>query len=114
MILIKRIYDESNDADGMRVLVDRLWPRGVAKEKAHIDLWLKEIAPSNELRKWFHHETKNWDEFVEKYKTELKGKKELMHQLHDLQKKHKTITLLYGAKDREHNQAIIIADLLNR
>lgn len=112
MIQVKRIYDDYKEIDGFRVLVDRLWPRGISKEKAHLDLWLKDVAPSDELRKWFHHDTKKWEEFQKKYKEELKEKKELLDQLHELQLKYKTVTLLYGAKDIEHNQAVILASLL--
>ena len=112
MIKLKRIYEDYDAADGIRVLVDRLWPRGISKEKAHIDIWLKELAPSNELRIWFHHDAGKWSEFEKKYKEELKEKTELIKQLKDLQKKHKTVTLLYGAKDTHHNQAVILKEFL--
>ena len=112
MIKLKRIYEPAGQDDGFRILVDRLWPRGISKEKAHLDLWLKEIAPSDELRTWFHHEEKNWDEFNKKYHKELSEKNQLIHQLKTLKKEHKIITLLYGAKDQKHNQAIVIKDLL--
>jgi uncharacterized protein YeaO (DUF488 family) len=112
MIKLKRIYDDYELSDGFRILVDRLWPRGISKDKAHLDLWLKEIAPSDALRKWFHHDTSKWYDFEKKYKEELQDKSGLFEQLHNLEVKHKTVTLLYGAKDREHNQAVVIADLL--
>ncbi len=112
MIKLKRIYDPYRNEDGYRILVDRLWPRGVSKEKAHLDLWLKEIAPSTELRKWFGHDPEKWREFEKRYKKELKNKPELMQQLKDLEKKHKQVTLLYGARDAEHNEAIILQHVL--
>lgn len=112
MIKLKRIYDPYHKEDGYRVLVDRLWPRGVSKEEAHLDLWLKEIAPSNELRKWFGHDTNRWIEFKEKYKEELKSKKELISQLKERGKQHKNVTLLYGAKDVDHNEAVVLLQLL--
>ena len=112
MIQIKRIYQEYDTNDGYRVLVDRLWPRGISKEKAHIDLWLKEIAPSTELRRWFGHDPKKWPEFEKRYISELTHKKELLNQLREIEKKNKSLTLLYGAKDTEHNEAIVLYRLL--
>ena len=112
MVQIKRIYEPYDSSDGFRVLVDRLWPRGVSKEKAHADLWLKEIAPSNELRIWFGHEPAKWKDFEKKYRKELEGKKELMNRMKNLEKEHKKVTLLYGAKDTKHNNAVVLADLL--
>ncbi|HTX87109.1 MAG TPA: DUF488 domain-containing protein [Candidatus Nanoarchaeia archaeon] len=112
MIKIKRIYEPREKDDGYRVLVDRLWPRGVSKAKAGLDLWLKDIGPSNELRKWFGHRPERWTEFRKKYRQELKSKKELLEQLKILAKKQKKLTLLYGAKDEQHNQAVVIAEIL--
>jgi uncharacterized protein YeaO (DUF488 family) len=114
MIKLKRIYEQFEKEDGYRVLVDRLWPRGVSKETAHIDLWLKEIAPSDVLRKWFHHAVENWSEFKHRYLKELEKKSDLINQLKSLEKEHKVVTLLYGAKDTEHNQAVIILDELSK
>lgn len=114
MIKLKRAYEKAAKNDGFRVLVDRLWPRGVSKEEAHLDLWMKDIAPSTVLRKWFGHDPKKWDEFREKYKKELSNNKEAMEQLRELAKKHKTLTLIYAAKDTEHNEAIVLVDLLKR
>ena len=114
MIFVKRIYFPSGEDDEYRVLVDRLWPRGVSKEKAHVDLWLKEIAPSDELRKWFGHDPKKWEAFKKRYEEELSGKGELLSQLRDLEKQHGKVTLLYSAKDEVHNQAVVLASLLNR
>jgi uncharacterized protein YeaO (DUF488 family) len=110
-LALKRIYEPASDEDGQRVLVDRLWPRGLSKEKAHLALWLKEIAPSNELRQWFHHEVRNWDEFQERYRAELAGNEAAVRELEALLKKGK-VTLLYGAQDEEHNQARVLCDYL--
>ena len=112
MIQTKRVYDKPSKEDGYRVLVDRLWPRGLTKEKAHVDLWMKEIAPSDELRKWFHHEEQNWPEFAKKYKTELAKKKDLLTKLKKLTKERGTVTLLFGSKDEKQNQAVVLAQLL--
>jgi len=112
MIRVKRIYEKADTRDGWRVLVDRLWPRGMKKESAKIDLWMKEIAPSDELRKRFHHEAMKWADFEKKYAAELKTKKEWLLELKNLEKKHTTLTLLFGAKDEEHNQAVVLAEFL--
>lgn len=112
MIKLKRVYEPYSSDDTYRVLVDRLWPRGVSKEKAHLDLWLKDIAPSNELRKWFGHDPKNWERFRKKYTLELQKKEELISQLKQLEKEHKALTLLYGARDTLHNEAIILLEAL--
>jgi uncharacterized protein YeaO (DUF488 family) len=114
MVRIKRVYEKPVKEDGWRVLVDRLWPRGMKKEAVKIDLWMKEVAPSDVLRKWFAHEPKKWPEFQKKYRTELKQTKELLAELKDMEKKHGTLTLLFGAKDEEHNQAVVLAEELNR
>lgn len=113
-IVIKRVYDKPNKSDGKRILVDRLWPRGVSKESANLDLWLKEIAPSTDLRKWFGHDPNKWHEFEKRYKEELDNKRELTLKLKDLEKKYIQITLLYGAKDTEHNEAVILQEMLKR
>ena len=114
MVRIKRVYEKSETKDGYRVLVDRLWPRGIKKEAAKIDLWMKEIAPSDQLRKWFHHEAMKWPDFQKKYQAELKSKKQWLSQLKKLEKDHGTLTLLFGARDPEHNQAAILAQLLKK
>ena len=103
MIKIKRIYNSPAEDDGFRVLVDRLWPRGVSKEKAKIDLWLKDIAPSDQLRKWFAHDPAKWDEFKRKYFKELEEKKDLINQVSKESKD--GTTLLYAAKDDKYNNA---------
>jgi uncharacterized protein YeaO (DUF488 family) len=105
---LKRIYEPPAKQDGYRILVDRLWPRGLTKQKAAIDLWLKEIAPSTELRKWFGHDPGKWEEFQQKYLKELKENKEAVAVLKDHLKK-ETVTLLYAAKDEEHNEARVIS-----
>ncbi len=112
MIQIKRVYEQSASNDGYRVLIDRLWPRGLSKENAHVDLWLKEVAPSTELRKWYHHDLEKWDEFDQRYRTELNDKKELLQQIKALEKEHKTVTLLYGSKEKERSQATVLMNVL--
>jgi uncharacterized protein YeaO (DUF488 family) len=111
-IQLKRIYEAGSKEDGYRILVDRLWPRGFTKEKAALDLWLKEIAPSNELRKWFGHDPDKWKEFQKKYRQELKQNKEAVDILNDYIQKGK-VTLLYAAKDEEHNEAQVIKDFIS-
>jgi len=112
MIQTKRVYEKPGKKDGFRVLVDRLWPRGLTIEKASVDLWMKEIAPSDQLRKWFHHEERNWSEFVKRYKAELAKKNALLNEIKVLENQHKIVTLLYGSKDQKENQAIVLADIL--
>ena len=112
MFKIKRIYESSEKTDGFRVLVDRLWPRGVSKEQAHLDLWLKEIAPSDALRKWFHHDPARWTEFVAKYRKELGGRKDLVQQIKKLEADHGEVTLLYSAHDPARNQAVALLQFL--
>ena len=112
-IKIKRVYENPSKEDGMRILVDRLWPRGLTKQKAAIDLWLKEIAPSTELRKWFAHDPKKWTEFRKKYLQELKENKEQISIIKEHLKK-ETVTLVYAARDEEHNEAQVLEELLNR
>ena len=111
MIRIKRVYEKPSRTDGLRILVDRLWPRGLTKERAAVKLWLKDLAPSTELRKWFGHDPAKWKEFQSRYRTELRGKKEALELL--MQKsKERTITLLFGAKDKEHNEALVLKRVL--
>ena len=109
-IRIKRAYEEPNREDGTRILVDRLWPRGLTKEKAKVDLWLKEVAPSTELRKWFAHDPARWAEFRMRYREELKRNKEQVALLKREAAKG-TVTLVYAAKDQEHNEAVILQRL---
>jgi uncharacterized protein YeaO (DUF488 family) len=110
---IKRVHAEPNEDDGKRILVDRLWPRGLTKEKARVDLWLKEVAPSNELRKWFGHDPEKWPEFKRRYAEELKALSEPLALLRQ-EARHGTVTLLYGARDEDHNQAVVLLELLRR
>ncbi len=112
MVGIKRIYDPPAPEDGTRVLVDRLWPRGISKDEARIDEWLKEIAPSDELRKWFGHDPARWEEFRKRYRQELAAKAELMDELRKLAGTRK-MTLLFAAKDEEHNNAVVLKELLD-
>jgi uncharacterized protein YeaO (DUF488 family) len=111
MFKIKRIYDPPAAEDGKRVLVDRLWPRGMAKDEARIDEWLKEIAPSDELRKWFGHDPARWEEFRKRYREELKAHGDLLDKLRSEAKKG-TVTLLFAAKDAEHNNAVVLKEML--
>lgn len=110
---LKRVYEKPAKEDGIRVLVDRLWPRGLTKQKAKIDLWLKDIAPSNELRKWFGHDPEKWKEFRKRYQKELKENKEQIEILKEQQKKG-TVTLVYAARDQEHNEAIVLKELFSK
>ncbi len=110
-IMLKRIYDLYDKEDGYRILVDRLWPRGVSKEKAHIDLWLKDISPSTELRKWFGHDPDKWEEFKRKYRKELSKNSSAVSKLTEIANQN-TITLLYAAKDTDHNEAKAIKEYI--
>ena len=112
-ILLKRAYALPAPDDGFRILVDRLWPRGVAKASAHIDLWLKEIAPTTSLRKWFGHDPAKWAEFQARYHDELDHNPELVKQIVEQAKKG-TVTLVYSAKDEEHNDAVVLKAYLEQ
>jgi uncharacterized protein YeaO (DUF488 family) len=114
MISTKRVYDPPAKSDGNRILVDRLWPRGLSKEKAKVDFWLKEIAPSDELRKWIHADKSRWDEFVKRYAAELKENPEPLKQLREIIKERKTVTLLFSASDVEQNNALTLRDFLSK
>jgi uncharacterized protein YeaO (DUF488 family) len=110
-VLVKRVYDDPASDDGVRILVDRLWPRGITKERAALDVWLKDVAPSAELRTWFHREG-DFTEFAGRYATELAGNPALA-ELRELVAEHPVVTLLYGAKaDPEHNHAAVLRDVL--
>lgn len=112
-VLIKRIYEPFSETDGYRILVDRLWPRGIKKNDAHIDKWLKDVAPSTALRKWFDHDAEKWDDFRKKYLAELKNSDafdELKSDLH----KEETITLLYAVKDEKLTHALILQQLITQ
>jgi uncharacterized protein YeaO (DUF488 family) len=110
-VTIKRAYEPASPHDGTRILVDRLWPRGVKKASAGISQWMKEIAPSNELRKWFGHDPTRWEEFRRRYKAELAGKRELVGRLRELAAEGR-LTLVYSAHDEAHNQAVVLRELL--
>jgi len=110
-VKIKRIYEQPEKADGLRILVDRLWPRGVKKESAELDSWMKEVAPTPDLRKWFNHEPAKWDEFKARYIHELKHN-EALDALLEKVKDHKVVTLLYAAKDEHYNHAAVLHHFL--
>jgi uncharacterized protein YeaO (DUF488 family) len=110
---LKRVYEAPHKDDGTRILVDRLWPRGLTKEKAKVDLWWKEIAPSTELRKWFGHDPKKWRSFRKRYETELKDHADEIKLLKN-KVKEGTVTLIYGARDQEHNEALVLKQFLER
>jgi uncharacterized protein YeaO (DUF488 family) len=112
-IALKRVYEEPAESDGTRILVDRLWPRGLTKEKAKVDVWLKEIAPSTELRKWFNHEPSKWPEFKRRYQAEISNNTEAL----SLLQKHLAsgkATIVYSAKDEQHNDAVVIKLYLDK
>lgn len=116
-VKIKRIYEEKETSDGVRILVDRMWPRGISKEDANVDEWVKEVGPSKELRQWFDHDADKFDDFKEKYKRELKENEEQIEALEHLKKltkEHdKEVTLVFAAKDEKHNQAVVIKEILD-
>ena len=113
MLKIKRVYDDVSSQDGKRVLVDRVWPRGIKKEDLKHDEWYKELAPSTDLRKWFDHDEDKWDEFKKKYKEELKDQQDLIKELRKDSDGH-NVTLLYAAKDTEHNQAVVLKEVIEK
>lgn len=110
-VMLKRAYDPATATDGTRVLVDRLWPRGVSKENAALDQWMKEVAPSTELRQWFGHDPDRWNEFGRRYRTELHVNDELLQQLRALARKGQ-VTLVYSAHDEVHNDAVVLRKVL--
>ena len=111
MIKLKRVYEPPSEDDGIRILVERLWPRGISKEKATVDEWLKEIAPSQELRKWFQHDPAKWEEFQERYRKELDQNQELVSEL-KRKIKGKTVSFVYAASDEERNSALLLKNYL--
>lgn len=110
-IRVKRIYDEATNEDGFRVLIDRIWPRGVSKKDAAVDYWAKDIAPSTDLRKWFGHDPKKWGGFQKRYRNELKAHDATLVDLIE-RCGEQPMTLLFAAKDREHNQAVVLKEVL--
>jgi uncharacterized protein YeaO (DUF488 family) len=117
MIKLKRIYDQPAANDGLRFLVDRVWPRGLSKERLALDGWLRDVAPTDELRRWFSHEDARWDEFRRRYIVELNANPQahaLLQEAVRAQSAGKDLTLLYAARDREHNQAVVLKDYLEK
>jgi uncharacterized protein YeaO (DUF488 family) len=110
-VRLKRAYEEPEATDGYRVLIDRLWPRGVSKEDAHLDEWARELAPSADLRKWFGHDPERFDEFRRRYAGELAAQEVKLAELRG-RAREGTLTLVYGARDTEHNDAVVLAELL--
>ncbi len=113
MLKVKRIYDKPSRGDGSRVLVDRLWPRGLRKEAAALDAWMKEVAPSDELRKWYGHDISRWQEFKRRYAAELAGRDDLLQDLED-KARAGTLTLLFGAKEERYNNATALKEMLEK
>lgn len=107
----KRVYEEPNESDGYRILTERLWPRGVSKERAALDRWMKGVTPSHELRKWFDHDPEKWEEFKERYRRELFGS-EAVEELLDLIKQHETVTFVFASKDQTHNSTMVLEQFL--
>ena len=112
-IVSKRIYEPVSPEDGQRVLIDRLWPRGVSKVDAHVDLWFKDIAPSTELRQWFGHDPARWEEVQRRYRAELQANPDAVARMRQLANEGK-VTLLYAARDAAHNHALILLEFLNQ
>ena len=113
MIKLKRVYEKPSKGDGLRILVERLWPRGITKERASVDLWLKDVAPSTELRKGFGHDPAKWEQFRERYAAELKQNKDAVNLLKQ-KCKEGTITLVYAARDEKHNSAVALKEILEQ
>src|SRR5215831_11225441 len=113
MIKVKRAYEAASKDDGLRILVERLWPRGLSKQKAQIDLWLKDLAPSTELRKWYGHDPARWPQFRKRYRAELKGQGEVLALLRYVTEE-RTVTFVYAASDKERNSAVVLKELLER
>ncbi|WP_100009803.1 DUF488 domain-containing protein [Lentibacillus sediminis] len=116
-VALKRIYEEAEKDDGVRILVDRVWPRGMSKDKADLDHWIKEVAPSDDLRKWFGHDPDKYQDFKDRYKEEMKSgeQQEALEKLKEITKSEdKDVTLLFAAKDEEHNQARVLKEILDR
>jgi uncharacterized protein YeaO (DUF488 family) len=114
MIHVRRVYDQRQKDEIRSILVDRLWPRGISKESSRWDEWMKDISPSDELRKWFNHEPEKWNEFRRRYKKELASKKEELKKLKGIEKEHGILTLLYSAKNEELNNAVALKEILDK
>ena len=113
MIRLKRVYDSPAEEDGFRVLVERLWPRGITKAEAHLDLWMKEIAPSSDLRKWFAHDPAKWEEFSKRYEKELVENRDLVKTL-EQKSRETTVTLVFAAHDIQHNSALVLKQFMEK
>jgi uncharacterized protein YeaO (DUF488 family) len=111
-IRLKRVYDPPSEEDGFRILVERLWPRGISKEKAKVDLWLKDAGASTTLRVWFGHDPEKWDEFRERYFKEIRGKSEIIQELIEIIQQRPVVTFVFGARDTEHNNAKALKEFL--
>ncbi|MBD3615062.1 MAG: DUF488 domain-containing protein [Gracilimonas sp.] len=112
MLKTKRVYEEASPEDGYRILTERLWPRGVSKERAKLDRWMKSISPSHDLRKWFSHDPDKWEEFKERYRRELFSS-EAVEEMLELIKHHDTVTLIYASRDEEHNSTVLLKEFLD-
>ncbi|MEM0287091.1 MAG: DUF488 family protein [Nitrososphaerota archaeon] len=112
MIKVKRVYEPASDDDGKRILVDRLWPRGLKKDAAKIDLWLRDIAPSDSLRKWFMHDPSKWEQFKIRYAKELFDKKQIVDRIKSLERENNTVTLLFSSKEERYNNAVALRDYI--
>ena len=113
MIRLKRVYEPTDKSDGVRLLVERLWPRGISKQSAHVDLWLKDIAPSAALRTWYGHEVNKWPEFKRRYRAELQSNP-AVGELRQLLRDKKSVTFVYAAKDEEHNSARVLKSFMEK
>jgi uncharacterized protein YeaO (DUF488 family) len=111
-VKLKRVYEAPARSDGFRILIDRLWPRGLSKKEARVDLWLKSVAPSTELRRWFNHDADRWREFVKRYRAELRENKQGVGELREAIADRTSVTLVYGARDTEHNDAVALKQIL--
>ncbi len=114
MIQLKRVYDKDMPGDAFKVLVDRLWPRGISKSDGIVDVWYREISPSTELRKWYNHDPDKWESFKKKYKAELTEQKDILREILSLEKQHKKILLLYSSKEQKLNNAVVLQEVLSR
>jgi uncharacterized protein YeaO (DUF488 family) len=112
-VRLKRVYDQPSSADGTRVLVDRLWPRGLSRQDVAADLWLREAAPSAPLRRWFGHDASRWDQFARRYRDELERQPEVLELLEDLRRR-APVTLIFGARDPDHNNAVVLRQILEK
>lgn len=111
MIKSKRVYEEPSEDDGYRILTERLWPRGVSKERAALDQWMKSIAPSQKLRKWFSHDPDKWEEFKDRYRKELFGS-DAVNEMVEIINNHDTVTMVYASKDEEHNSTVLLKEFI--